>query len=505
MIRPQQNDDQASVQEVRRRRRFIAVRIVAAVSVCALFLVLSMRATADDSAVKLPTLSGTWSASALSESWNTSDWGDACGPKPKGGGAAGGTVTVTETGSELLFQGAGMAYSTASCFEAMPGLKRTSHSGGKRGWSSTCASPAGDSRRATIKTSISATDDTIGFSEVGVFEFVIDGTTCKATMSRARSFKLKERAGAAVAPEPTTPPPPEPAPTASAATPTPAPPSSECDPEKTPARFEFSPARKLMRPGETFAFRATVFDGKGCRLAVTPDLTIDGAVELVSRSTMKGLELTLASDAPAGALEVVASLAGETVRASVEVTPVGSYDDLLRARGLDAHGEDARTLTATIATSLGSRGAQARDEQGSNRVAFVAAGVGVASLLAIAALVLARRGRRAAPEVESESAPAPAVAFFDARPDTLRICATCDATYPETIAFCEKDGTPLVPIEGAPDSVPRSARPAVASVLPQAPVPASPPGTVCPACGDLYPKETRFCGRDGSELMPING
>ena len=454
----------------------------------------------------------------MSESWNTSEWGDACGPKPKGGGAGGGTVTVTETGSELLFQGAGMAFSTASCFDPMPGLKRTSHSGGKRGWSSTCASPAGDSRRASVKTTISATDHAIAFSEVGVFEFVIDGTTCKATVSRARSFKLKERAGAAATSEPATPVP-EPAPTASAAPPAPPPepPPSECDPEKTPARFELSPARKLMRPGESFPFRAMVFDGKGCRVAVAPDLTIEGAPDLISKSTMKGLILTLASDAPAGTLEVIASLAGETVRASVEVTPIGSYDDLLRSRGLDAQGEDTRTLSATIATSIGSRKEQARDEQRSDRIAFVAGGIGVATLLAIAALILARRGRRTAPEIDTESAPAPAVAFFDAKPDTLRICDTCDATYPDTLAFCEKDGTPLVPLDASPDSIrgaaPNSSRtsparavePDVATVL-RPPTPeGSRPGTVCPACGDLYPKETRFCGRDGSELMPING
>ena len=35
-----------------------------------------------------PTLSGTWSATAMSEKWSTAEWGDACGPKPSGGGGA---------------------------------------------------------------------------------------------------------------------------------------------------------------------------------------------------------------------------------------------------------------------------------------------------------------------------------------------------------------------------------------------------------------------------------
>src|SRR5690606_18592372 len=103
-------------------------------------------AFADDAAP--PTLAGTWSASAMTEAWSTQSWGDACGPKPLASGAPAGTVTVTDQGSELSFSGAGRSASTASCWDPTPGLQRTNHSKGKRGWSSTCASPAGDPRRA---------------------------------------------------------------------------------------------------------------------------------------------------------------------------------------------------------------------------------------------------------------------------------------------------------------------------------------------------------------------
>ncbi|MEO7110586.1 MAG: hypothetical protein ABI183_09125, partial [Polyangiaceae bacterium] len=106
-------------------------------------------------------MSGSWSASALSEKWSTTEWGDACGPKPTPSGAPGGAVTIAEQGGELTMSGAGRTFSTSQCWEQMPGLSRSSHSAGSRGWSTRCTSPAGDPRHTTIVTNISATDDTI--------------------------------------------------------------------------------------------------------------------------------------------------------------------------------------------------------------------------------------------------------------------------------------------------------------------------------------------------------
>ena len=73
-----------------------------------------------------PTLSGTWSASSLTEAWSYTSWGDACGPKQPGQGSGGGSVQIREQGGELSILGAGRAFSTAECWEQMPGLARTS-------------------------------------------------------------------------------------------------------------------------------------------------------------------------------------------------------------------------------------------------------------------------------------------------------------------------------------------------------------------------------------------
>jgi hypothetical protein len=41
-----------------------------------------------------PTLSGSWTASALTERWTVSDWGEACGSRPASQGAGGGAVQI---------------------------------------------------------------------------------------------------------------------------------------------------------------------------------------------------------------------------------------------------------------------------------------------------------------------------------------------------------------------------------------------------------------------------
>jgi hypothetical protein len=439
----------------------------------------------------------------MSESWSTSQWGDDCGPKPKGAGAPGGTVTVTETGSELLFQGAGASFSTANCFDPMPGLVRSSHSGGKRGWTTTCTSAAGDPRRVTISTKISATDDTILFFESGVYEFSIKDSVCKASVSRSRSLKLKERAGqapAAPAPAPSaapTPTPPEP----------PEPPDGSCDPAAAPTRFELRPARKLLRPGESFTLRGVAFDERGCRVDASPELSLEGDAALLEKCRLDGPRFTVAEDAPAGSVLVVARLRGQRIEASIEVTPAHEYAELLARRGLDARGEDDHAVVAMIAAEVGSTSTTSEDRGVERRNTILVIGAGVAGVFAIAALGLIVRGRRQEvddqPAEREESAQPPTVAFFEATGGTMA-CAKCGAAFPPGTAFCSVDGTPLVPDEGDPSGGPARERGSVAPVSVRQGAKEA-VGKVCATCGELYPSTATFCGADGTELMPVNG
>lgn len=464
----------------------------------------------------------------MSERWSTTDWGDACGPKPAaGGGAPGGTVTVTEQGSELSFSGAGRAFSTTQCWEPLPGLKRVSHAGGKRGWTSTCKSAAGDPRVATVTTRMSATDDTITFSETGVFEFNIKDTSCKASVSRSRSYKLLQRAGGDAVPtaSASAAPPPPPPPTATAKPeppPPPAPaPGSECDPAAAPARLEVRPTRKLLRPGEAFDLTVTVSDAKGCALSTLPELKLLGDGALTSKIKIDKTRVTVAADAPEGAATIEVSIAGKTLSVGLDVAAAERYGELLKARGLNDRGEDDRPLVAEIAATVGGGPSQAVDDARARKTTFLAIVGGVAALLALAAFILMRRGRRPrepeGPE-GAEAVPASNVTFFEPAGDRPMECPECGREFEPGVAFCATDGTPLVP--GAPPSRARvsdagrarvtdpgrvSAPSKPVEIAPSSPRDeAAPPGKICPNCGETFSGEAGFCGKDGTQLVPIN-
>jgi hypothetical protein len=427
-------------------------------------------------------------------------------------------VTITEQGGELAFSGAGRSFSTAQCWEQLPGMTRTSHSAAPRGWSTRCSSAAGDPRRAVVVTSITATDDTIVFSEKGTYELTIQGTACNAAVSRSRSFKLQSRAGSAPAASAsasaaTPAPAPTPAPTASAAKPKPEP-TGDCSEPGPPARLEVRPARKLLRPGETFTIAVSVTDAKGCRVAADPDIKPKPGGPLDAKVTVKGLEVAASSDAPEGVMELAVAVAGKSVAITVEVASPEKYDGLLRERGLNAAGEDDHAATAEIASGLGGATTIAEDTAKNRKLTFVAVVVGIAAILGFAGFFLLRRGRRAderkAPdERESVVAPPPNVALFEAKPTASMECPECGTTYPPGTAFCHDDGTPLVPLSGAaggpPESAPMSSAPGSAPASSTAaPRSKKPHPKICPTCGDVFQEDATFCGKDGTQLVPIN-
>lgn len=454
----------------------------------------------------------------MSETWSTTEWGPACGakPSPSGGGSAG-TVTIVQQGSELAFSGAGRSFSTASCWEPNPSLKRSSHSGGTRGWTTTCASAPGDPRVGRVTTRIVASDDAIVFSETGSFEGHIEDSNCKASVSRSRSYKLIRRAGdPAPAASASAAAPPEPAPSATAiasakpsSEPASPPRDGDCGAGAKPARFEVRPARKLLRPGDAFTLRVEVLDASSCRLAVTPELKVDPASDLASHITIEKLTVIVDANAKEGSADLTVSLGGTTASVSIEVTPPEKYAALLEARGLDARGEEDRPVIREIEARLGSAPSTAEDTARSRRITFLVIVVGVAAALAVLALGLVRRGRRAAIGRTTEVPPPPNVTFFDVVEPSAMECPKCGRVTEAGQGFCPMDGTPLVPSKKepppkpAPSTPPPSmeARPAAAAAAPKK---RREPDKICPTCGERFASDAGFCGRDGTQLVPVN-
>lgn len=458
-----------------------------------------------------PTLAGSWTASPLVVTWQIGDWGKVCGPQPSGGGAPGGPVTITQNGSELTISGAGRTYSTTECWERYPGIQRISHSASARNFQNVCKTSAGDPRQAKLVTTLSATDSRINFDETGQYQFVIQGQNCTASVRRVRSYSLVSRAGEApvaipsVAPEQS-----KPAPR----------PSHDCENPGLPERLEVRPSRKLMRPGESFEFRTSVVDARGCAVPVTPTWRVISGADAL-RITAPGKVTTdpIAAESEA-TLEV--TLGDRSVRVVVEIAAKDRYDALLQARGLDESGESKEAAVLRVASeSLGAREVVARDQAPRKTRWLVAIAGALALVLGLLGLLLVRRGRRAAELAPAESPSRPRAALSHG----AKACPTCREEFPAEAEFCPNDGNRLVlqaslasgpggsvcPVCGRgfnpgtlvcpehhEELIPAAAY--AAARAPQAPTTRS----ICPVCGTQFSGESRFCGECGAAVVPIN-
>jgi hypothetical protein len=461
----------------------------------------------------------------MRSAWNVGDWGEACGPKPGGGAAPAGTVTIKQSGGELVISGAGRTYSTAECWEQMPGLARASHSGGQRGWRTVCRSSAGDARQATVVTTVSASDGYITFDETGQYQFVIQGTNCTASVRRSRSFRLIQREGEAPPPAASSAPVASAPPAASAK-----PAQARCEKPGPAARLEVRPSRKLMRAGEEFSFRALVSDATGCALPTAP------AWRIVKNETHAQLlgpgKVKVADDAPETEIAMTATVADRSVEVVVEVASRERYEALLKSRGFTQEGESTEAAETAIASgTVGTRSAVAREGVSVRRVTFVAVLGGAALLLGVVGVVLALRSRRRRDERSQILAPEPTISAPppEAAPpppaQANKVCPTCREEYPPNAQFCARDGNRLLAVQQGRDSrgptggvcpvcgqgfdpgismCPRHSEELVPAAVWAARQEAAAGVKICPVCGTQYPGDGRFCGSDGAALVPVN-
>lgn len=481
----------------------------------------------DEARAEGPTLAGTWSASPLTVAWQIGDWGTACGPPPGGGNEAGGTVTISQQGNELTIVGTGRTFTTGQCWEPYPGMQRISHSASARSFQNVCKTGPADPRQAKLVTTITATDTRINFDETGQYQFVIEGQNCTASVRRTRSYTLIAREGAAPAPAPATSAPPAPAPKPAAR------PAVDCENPGLPERLEVRPSRKLMRPGESFDFRAVVVDAHGCPVPVTPSWRVlSGGAALSVTAPGKVVASPSATETKA-MLEV--TLGDRSVRVEVEIASKERYDALLQAQGLDESGESQDAAVLRVASeTMGAREVVARDEAPNRTRWFVGIAGGCAVLLGLLGLVLVRRSRSApssGPRVAPATPPPPAPPPAPLAP-AMKACPTCREEYPAMAEFCPNDGNRLVwqtalgkgpggsvcPVCGrgfnpgtsicpehgeelVPAAVlaPPERNPTLASTLV---IPVT--RTICPLCGRQYTGETRFCGDCGAAVVPVN-
>jgi hypothetical protein len=487
----------------------------------ALFALLAAVLTSSVALGQSVSLDGKWSATPLTAAWNVGDWGAACGPKPSGGGEPGGTATVSENGNELVISGVGRTYRTTECWEQFPGLSRTGHTAASRSWRTSCKSPAKDPRQAKIVTSVTATDDQIIFDETGAYQFVIQGQNCTASVRRSRFFRRIKTATAGTA-------------TGTAASTSTAPkaaaPAKEpsCGVLGPPSRIELRPSRKLIRPGESFTFRAAVVDAKGCALGIVPAFRLP---EDAAGVTLSGIgTVTVAKDAPEADVKLTATLGGRSVDSVLQVVSGARFDALLAGGGFDETGASAEAAVTRLESgSIGARSTVIEDDSGRRRTLFVGVVGGAALLLGIMGLVLVRRSRRAPPSTRSApraAAPLSTGTLPLTPPPRGTFCPTCREEYAPEAQFCPTDGNRLVPIQQGTNPLQTGSvcpvcgqgfDPGV-NVCPKHDEPLVPPAVyaarnapapvitrkICPVCGTQYGGESQFCGQCGASLVPVN-
>ena len=537
---------------------------------------------------------GPWSMTGVSETFTVQQWSAACGPAPVSGTLlGGGSVTVTGGGGELQISGGRRTIRTDQCLDPMPTLARNVHTQDARSWRTRCSTPPGDPRHAVVNTAffVAAGDNAISIAETGRYEFTINDPSCVADVRRGASLSRAVAAAPATASATATAAPSDTAsaaptateaPTVTAApttTPTPTTTAGATKPDCSvppgdPARLEVRPSKKLLKLGDTFVFRAAVLDAGGCPTGTAIQWTV-GAVTFKDGQTHPGVptidasgNVTIpASDFTDASFDVVATAAGRSARASVEVATPADYAALLAQSGLGPTGEKEEPAVAILATtSIGAENAKAEDGARKRRLLFIGVIGGLTLLLLVVAIVGASRSRKgrkveAAAEArhvekmrdferqkaqrEAQHAAqmkahleSVAVAQQQAAAATARgvdsgpmYCPSCRREHPSGTTYCSFDTNRLVAIRGheALMSGPsggicptchRGFNPGVkqcphdGDTLVPAPAagvstqivasPSAPRGKICPTCGSRFEGVSAFCVKDGTQLVLLN-
>ena len=446
---------------------------------------------------------GRWRQGALREEFTVQQWlPNGCGPTPQTGTSGGGEiVTIRLEGDELAFVGGGRVYRSNQCYDQMPTLQRETHSRDANGrtWRTRCTTPPADPRKAILNTLVIAQSDThIDIVETGRYEIVLETGRCVADVKRTRTYDIVAEDKPAVTASAEPPPPVVKEPKAP-----PEPKPAVCESPGDPVRLEVRPSKKLLRTGESFQFRASVLDAKGCatRTPTTWKL-VTGApagVTLDPNGT-----ITVGKDVPERSFEITATAAEKETKVGVEVTSPAHYDDLLASSGLNASGEnDAASVVTLGTTSIGAGEGRVEDRAKQRRWVFIGIVAAVLLVLGILAAILRGRSRRAA-AIENEAKErheAEVAEVIERRRAQQEQHAIQKKAHEESVAAAaaaRAKAKDAAIAHAAAVNAAAKAEPPPSSQLPAR------RGKICPTCGDRFDGVADYCGKDGTALVLLN-
>ncbi len=308
------------------------------------------------------------------------------------------------------------------------------------------------------------------------------------------------------------------------------------------------PARKLLRPGERFAFRALAADANGC--PVEARLTWAFTNTNTKLTVTPGGTVAAPEDADDGIDELTVTFVGKTVRVTVEVARPERYEALLSTESVNDAGESEEAATTVVeGANLAANPAVAEDKGRSRKTTFIIVIAALALGLAALGLVLLKRSSprrspaRPIDEPEPEPEPEPLAAPGEPPPKIILthgravparplLCPSCRAEFSPESTFCPHDGNrlvaaPLVSFHGPSTAgaggicptcgrgydpgvktCPEHGDDLVPTAVYRATVQkvglAGERGKICPSCGGRYGGEATFCGKDGTALVLVN-
>jgi len=293
--------------------------------------------------------------------------------------------------------------------------------------------------------------DRLLYQDVSHFNWRLNESTCTATITTTQTLHR----GVARAAEPAQP-------AAAAATPPPPPVASNRAPPPVPLEDSKTPcvpknaARISLRPhdteialGERVCFHARVVDAAGCAV---PDASItwslDHAPGIKAKLQDGCLQAGASSAESEGLFQVTAAHGALRAEASVRVS-AESLTSLIakRMQAGAIEGEQNPPEPTTPETALPAKpavrvAARAVAEPAPNDERWFA---GIAAALAACAGVLLLLRRSSARKRASTPNVVPAARANTSAKARTRVCPRCGTEYPETSAFCGKDGAALHP------------------------------------------------------------
>ena len=391
-------------------------------------------------------LTGSWIAAPMIVQWNIESWGEACGPRPRGGTEPGGSVQIDKTGNELLWRGLSRSYSTSQCWERLPGIARVSHSASKTRWVNVCKKPANDPRKAQLRTVVTAQENRILFDETGQFSFYVKDAKCAANSRRTRTLrrvvatntaaKAKGQGNAisddknsgarvpagfdrrkATVVERST---------------------KSCRPRGAASTLEILSQREFVQAGDDLQLTAIVKDRNGCSFRDSKiQWSIDGEVDRIE--VLPNGRLNTVETSPSRTVEVRAESGGLSTTLPIRVASRSEYAAIFSADASDrswpkigdlapggaAHIQPEQTIEVHAEGSASSR-----------KRTFLLLLLGTVLALAGFGVWLLRTSRAKG----LERAPM-TITVLDTRTETK--CPTCGEMYPAGTRFCGTDGTRL--------------------------------------------------------------